>query len=345
LSRARFERIEAFVDGFAEREAPLMQRRDREGWVRDCHGDLRSDAVCFDPSVPGGICLYDCIEFNDAFRYSDTGLDAAFLAMDLDYRGRPDLSDLFVGLYSAAIGDKELPILLDLYKCYRAVVRGKVESLLLVDPAVGIRQQAAALRRARAYFALAESYARRRRRRSLFLVTGPSGSGKSVLAGTLAARLGAVFLSTDVVRRTLFEERGQGAPLDSGLYAPYARERVYQEVALEAARALGQKRSVIVDGTYIERKQRLAVEGLARKQRARLLVVECYAPDAVVRERQRRRENEPWATSEGRWEVYLAQKARLEPATEVPPSRHVAIDTTRPLTEQLEAIGMKLKGR
>jgi len=345
LSLARLERIERFVDAFMHREAALMRRREREGWVRDCHGDLRSDAVCFDPSLPGGICIYDCIEFNDAFRYSDTGLDAAFLAMDLDHRGRPDLSDLFVGMYAAAMGDKELPVLLDLFKCYRATVRGKVESLLAADAGVPARQRTAARRRARAYFALAESYTRKRRRKALVLVTGPSGSGKSVLAGVLAARLGAVLLSTDMARRELFEARGRGAAVDTGIYTPEARERVYAEIERQAGAFLAAGRAVVADGTYIERRQREPLEGLARSAQARLLVVECWAPDEVVRDRQARREGEAWTASEGRWEVYLAQKARAEPATEVEEAQRVSIDTTRPLSEQIEAVEGRLRGR
>src|SRR3990170_5710773 len=297
LGERRFARIEAFAASFLRDEEPLLRRRVAEGRVRDCHGDLRSDAVCFDSSLPGGICIYDCIEFNDAFRYGDTGLDAAFLAMDLDYRGRPDLSDLFVGLYAAAVGDKELPLLLDLFKCYRALVRGKVESLLLEDRDVGARQKAEARRRARRYFRLAESYTRRKRRRVLVLVTGPSGSGKSVLAGVLAARLRAVLLSTDMVRRELFAERGRGAQVDAGIYTPEARQRVYAELEREAAAFLAAGRPVVADGTYIERRQREPMERLARAHRARLLVVECWAPDEVVHERQARREAEAWTAS------------------------------------------------
>jgi aminoglycoside phosphotransferase family enzyme/predicted kinase len=345
LGGPRLERIERFVDRFMHAEADLLRRRERDGWIRDCHGDLRSDAVCFDPSVPGGICMFDCIEFNEIFRYSDTGLDAAFLAMDLEYRGHADLSDLFISLYAHAAGDKELPVLLPLFKCHRATVRGKVESLQLLDPSIGARQKAAARRRARKYFALADSYTRRRDRQALILVTGPSGSGKSVLAGVLAAHLSAVLLSTDTVRRELFREHGRGAPVDTGIYSPEAREGVYHELRRQAEEMLVQGRSIVLDGSYIERKQRLPIERLAGQLRARLLIVECSAPPAVVRERQRRRESEAWTASEGRWEVYLAQKARLEPVTEVPDSRRIAMDTTLPIAEQIEAVGAKLKGR
>jgi hypothetical protein len=338
LSQKRFDRIETFVAAFFAREAALLRHREREAWVRECHGDLRSDAVCFDGSLPGGICIYDCIEFNEAFRHSDTGLDAAFLAMDLDYRGRPELSDLFVGLYAAVIGDKQLPLLLEFYKCYRAVVRGKVESLLLDDPGVSKQQKAQARKRARTYFRLAEDYAGRHAKQRLVLVTGPSGSGKSVLAGVLAARLGCVTLSTDMLRRELFEATGRRDAIDEGKYAPEARQRVYDEIEAQARDFLAAGRPVLIDGTYIERRQREPIVALAREFKTRLLVVECTAPDEVVKGRQRKREGEAWTTSEGRWEVYLAQKQRLEPASELPANERLSIDTTAPLDEQIQAV-------
>src|SRR6185503_10239286 len=102
-----------------------------------------------------------------------------FMAMDLDYRGRPDFSDLFIGLYAAAMGDRELPLILDFCKSYRAVVRGKVESLMLSHDDVPPGKKAAAKRRAQAYFKLAESYATRPQLNAdILLVMGPSGSGK-----------------------------------------------------------------------------------------------------------------------------------------------------------------------
>jgi aminoglycoside phosphotransferase family enzyme/predicted kinase len=340
LTQPRYDRIDAFAEGTLHDEEPLLRRRVAAGWVRDCHGDLRSDAICFDPDVPGGLCIYDCIEFNDRFRYSDTGLDAAFLAMDLDYRGRPDLSDLFIGLYAAVIGDKELPPLLHFWKAYRAVVRGKVESLLGQDKGIAARERTAARRRAAAYYRLAESYARRRQRQSLVVVTGPSGSGKSVLAGTLAARLGAVLLSTDMLRRELFEARRQGDELDTGVYAPEARDRVYEEIERQAGYYLSEGRSVVVDGTYVERRQRTPLLRLAGRRR--LLLIECKADDEVVRQRQAQRRSQAWTTSEGRYDVYQAQKQRFEPPDELPPAKRLVVDTTQPLSQQVGSVETKL---
>jgi predicted kinase len=346
LSRRDFDRVARFVATCLREEAPLLRQREQEGRVRDCHGDLRSDAVCFDASLDDGICLYDCIEFNDRFRYSDTGLDVAFLAMDLDYRGHAELSDLLIGLYAAATGDSRLPLLLNFYKAYRAWTRGKVESLLLDDAGVGRDQKAQARRRARAYFSLAARYARREQPRRLLLVMGPSGSGKSVLAGVLAARLGAVLLSTDMLRRgaDTGAAPARDAALDRGRYAPEARERVYHDLAEQAGAALSEGRPVVVDGTFIERGQRDLVAGRARDLSAPLLVVECMAPDDVVESRQRQRAGETWTTSEGRYEVYLAQKARYQPPLEFAADERITIDTTATLERQIEAIEARLQG-
>jgi aminoglycoside phosphotransferase family enzyme/predicted kinase len=333
-------RVQRYAEAFLAREEALLRRREEQGWVRDCHGDLRSDAVCFDPARPDEICVFDCIEFNDRLRFSDTALDVAFLAMDLDFRGRPELSDLFIGLYAAAIGDRELPLLLGFYKCYRACVRGKVESLLLDDPSVSLRQKAGARRRAKAYFRLAEAYARRPVWRDVLLVMGLTGSGKSVLAGALASRLGAVLLTTDLLRREVFQaETATGrAAVDAGIYAPAERERIYDDLSDAAAAVLAQGRGVVLDGTYIEARQRAPLLALAQQTDRRLLVVECQAPDDVIKQRQAMRQEQRWTTSQGRWDVYLAQKARYEEPVELAPEQRLTVETTRPLSEQMDAV-------
>jgi predicted kinase len=338
LSQRRLQRIETYVSRFLRDEARLLESREQDGRVRDCHGDMRTDAVCFDSSLPGGICIYDCIEFNDVFRYGDTGLDVAFLTMDLDYRGRPDLSDLLIGLYSAAAADAELPLLLNFYKCYRACVRGKVESILANDMGVPARERTAARRRARAYFVLAEDYSRRRPTRGILLVSGPSGSGKSVLAGSVASRLGACLLATDTVRRQLFERGGRHAAVNTGIYSPDSRQQVYDEMLRQAREQIRDKRGIVLDASFTKRHEREPFVKFARQTNERLFVVECWAPDEVVKERQARREGERWSASEGRWGVYLAQKAGYEPPQEVPAAERLAVDTTLPLAEQLQRV-------
>ncbi len=150
----RYQRLKSYSEAFLQANAPLFDRRVKEGRVRDCHGDLHAAHICF----TDGICIYDCIEFNERFRYCDVAAEVSFLAMDLDYHRHPDLSQCFVSTYVEASGDKELPKLLHFYKCYYAYVRGKVEGFKLDDPLIPAADKEKILAAAQRYFELAESY-------------------------------------------------------------------------------------------------------------------------------------------------------------------------------------------
>jgi aminoglycoside phosphotransferase family enzyme len=154
IFRAKYERIKGYTDGFIERNAGLFEKRVKEGRIRDCHGDLHAAHVCFTDHI----CIYDCIEFNDRFRYCDVASEIAFLAMDLDRHQEAGLSRHLVDTYVGLSYDEELLKLLNFYKCYRAYVRGKVESFKLDDPLISQSEKAKALESARSYFQLAGSY-------------------------------------------------------------------------------------------------------------------------------------------------------------------------------------------
>ncbi len=154
ISPRNYQRIGEYTTYFTWKNASLFRRRMAEGKIRDCHGDLHAAHICFQ----NGICIYDCIEFNDRFRYCDVASEVAFLAMDLDHYRRADLSRSFVTAYISRSRDKELEQLLNFYKCYRACVRGKVGSFQLDDPHISEEEKARALSVAESYFELAESY-------------------------------------------------------------------------------------------------------------------------------------------------------------------------------------------
>lgn len=111
-------------DSFIAENNDLMKERQKEGKIKDCHGDLHSGNIFIDEKIH----IFDCIEFNRDFRYIDTASEIAFMAMDLDYHGKEDLSKKFVEKYVELSQDTGLPDLLNLYKCYRANVRAKVNS-------------------------------------------------------------------------------------------------------------------------------------------------------------------------------------------------------------------------
>jgi aminoglycoside phosphotransferase family enzyme len=156
ISTKNFKLIRERIDGFMKRNVFFFEKRVAEGRVRDCHGDIHSDNIF----VTDRIYVFDAIEFNERFRYSDVASDIAFLAMDLDFKERTDLSNFFVKRYVKYSGDQELMKLLPFYKCYRAYVRGKVTSFKLKDPNVGSEEKSVAKEEAKAYFKLASTYAK-----------------------------------------------------------------------------------------------------------------------------------------------------------------------------------------
>jgi hypothetical protein len=338
ITHPQLAAIRAFVENVAGGDGELFAQRVREGRARDCHGDLRTDAVCF---TEGHACIYDCIEFNERFRYSDVAADIAFLAMDLEFRDRRDLSDELMGRYLGDTLDATLPLLLAFYKCYRAYVRGKVDGFQLDQPEVDEAQKAQAQRAARRYFELAHEYAVHATPRMLLITVGVTGSGKSYLANALAARLGAVILSSDVTRKRLLgidptETRIE--PFGQGSYTPEMTERTYRALLDEARPWLQRGKPVVLDATFLQRAQREAVLRLAFDADAPFLAVECEAPEALVWERLSQRRGEERAVSDGRWEIYQAQQESREPVDELPVGSHMVADTSRPLREQLAAV-------
>lgn len=155
LGQARFELICNYAKDFLD-DLERFDRRVAQGKVRDCHGDLYSANICLDETIH----IFDCIEFNERFRYSDVAADIAFLAMDLDYHGLTDFSSYFVDSFADKSGDDGLKEMLNFYKCYRAYVRGKIGLFTAADPEVDTQTAQNCTAQASRYFELAEQYAR-----------------------------------------------------------------------------------------------------------------------------------------------------------------------------------------
>jgi aminoglycoside phosphotransferase family enzyme len=154
ITAEEYQHIKDYTYSFTDSNTSLFDKRVMEGRIRDCHGDLHAAHVCFTDNI----CIYDCIEFNDRFRYSDVASELAFLSMDLDRHQKVDLSLHLVNTYVELSHDEQLLKLLDFYKCYRAYIRGKVESFKLDDPYIAEKEKTKILTAARRYFQLAKSY-------------------------------------------------------------------------------------------------------------------------------------------------------------------------------------------
>ena len=178
IPRERYDAIVDYTRSFLKQRTGLFQRRVAGGRIRDCHGDLHAAHICLEDGIP----IYDCIEFSDRFRYSDVASEVAFLAMDLDRYGRPDLARAFVSAYLRVSGDGEMAELLPFYLCYRAYVRGKVEGFKLADPHIPTPEKAAARSAARHYLDLSYLYTRGGRRPRGRITVGLVGPGKTARA-------------------------------------------------------------------------------------------------------------------------------------------------------------------
>lgn len=157
ISGKVYEKVRSRTDDFYVKKMTLFYERIAADRIRDCHGDLRLEHIFWGDEIS----IFDCIEFNERFRYTDWAADIGFLAMDLDYHGRQDLSAHLIQVFVDKSGDPGLMEILDFYKCYRAYVRGKVESFRLDDLHIPEAEKKEAFKRAEKYFDLAHHYAQR----------------------------------------------------------------------------------------------------------------------------------------------------------------------------------------
>ena len=310
ITRERFRHIRDWTNSVYIDRQDLFRRRVSEGRVRESHGDLHLDNIFFqEPPV-----IFDCIEFNDRLRCGDIAVDLAFLAMDLDFRGRPDLARHLIEGYVEASGDTELPDLMDIYKCYRAYVRGKIASFTASDPAVESAQRRVQKNLARHYFGLAYRYAGGGGRPSLVALYGLMGTGKSSIARFLRDEMGWYLISTDSVRKQISgvgQDTRVYVPYNEGLYSPEMNRRTYEEVCRRAENLLRAGFSVAVDGAFKKQDERLPVFELAQRAEANLLFLETTCDPIAQQQRLERRELHN-TRSDGRVELMEKQRSDFE---------------------------------
>lgn len=315
LDGAAFETVRDFGKRFVIDNQDLLTRRIHEGRIREAHGDLHCEHICF---APEGIQIFDCIEFAPRLRCCDIASEVAFLMMDLQFRGAGALTQPFLKRYLELTGDRELSRLVPFYKCYRALVRGKVAAL---SPG-GDRAKASR------YFALAYQITWEQFKPFLVVLGGLTGSGKSTLALELSRRVGWPVISSDSTRKALAgTSRGQPVPYGEGIYSSSMTQRTYAKMVKEAERLISDGEAVILDATFHKAAQRELALSLAARRQIPLLWIQCQCAEEVIQQRLIRREIEGRSISDGRWEIYRKQKAAFEPMGESPPEIRLTLDT------------------
>jgi len=146
--------IKSWTNTFYQNHQNLFEERIKAKKIRDCHGDLHMEHICFTDDL----AIIDCIEFNERFRYSDTVADIAFILMDLEFNGGFDYARSLWNAYKKRTSEKGIDDLLKFYKVYRAFVRGKVNSFQIDDPNITNQAKEKASAISSRYFELAHSY-------------------------------------------------------------------------------------------------------------------------------------------------------------------------------------------
>lgn len=275
------ERTIALVHGLACRyldgRRALFDSRVANGRAVDGHGDLLADDIFL---LDDGPRVLDCIEFDDALRLGDGLADTAFLAMDLEHLGYPELAPAFLADYGEMLGDTWPQSLLHHHIAYRAQVRAKVTALRAHQGHPEVARDAIGL------LDLAERHLELARIR-LVLIGGLPGTGKSTLAAALAQRTGATVLRTDEVRKELAGCAGGAAPSEygAGIYDPDFTAATYREVLMRARVAMSMGESVIVDASWSDPCWRAEARHLASASYADTVELCCVAPVGVAIER------------------------------------------------------------
>lgn len=271
---------------FARREGEFAARKSG-GFIRECHGDLHlGNMVLIDNSVT----LFDCIEFNDDFRWIDVASEIGFALVDLVDHGQPGLACWLLNEWLAETGDFAALDVLRFYMVYRALVRAKVAVIRACQQQGSARVHPADCPEVRDYLALARTLAVPPTP-TLSITFGVSGSGKTTASThRLLAdpRATTIRLRSDVERKRMF---GLGrldvssSATDAGIYTPQATQRTYTRLAELAESLLAGGWSVLVDAAFLKRDERAAFHALATRRGLSFTILACEADPAELRRR------------------------------------------------------------
>lgn len=323
----KFKTLQDFGARFISSHRDLMTRRIGEGRIREGHGDLHCEHICF---APEGIQIFDCVEFSPALRSGDVASEIAFLVMDMESRGGVEPARVFLDHYVDVTGDRDLPALLPLYRAYRALVRAKVNAF----------RSGAFSETARRYFDYACRCATLLRQPFIAVICGLSGTGKSTLARALSDRLGLPVISSDTTRKSFFglADGTTEAGYEEGIYRAAKTEVTYELMALAAEAILSRHQAVVLDGTFQRKAQRARVRRLAEARNVPLIVLQCTASEKVIRARLSGRAEMGTDLSDAGWDIYLKQKTAFEPLHDIPENILLTLDTDAPVSELVRKV-------
>jgi uncharacterized protein len=180
----------------------------------------------------------------------------------------------------------------------------------------------------------------------LFVFFGLIASGKSTLAQAWARRNSLAYYNSDVVRKELAglsPRTRQQETADQGIYSSSFTARTYAALLARSEEDLARGQGVVLDASYQRKADRDQVRMLAERLGVRLYCVLCVCPEEEMKRRMAKRALDPQAVSDGRWEIYLKQKERFEPPTELSPDQLITLSTDLPVEAVLQQLATRLE--
>jgi aminoglycoside phosphotransferase family enzyme/predicted kinase len=333
LDAVEIARADALAAEYLVGREPLFERRIASGRAVDGHGDLLADDIFL---LDDGPRVLDCLEFDNRLRYGDTLADVAFLAMDLEHLGRPELAAQFLAAYAEHAGDSWPASLAHHHVAYRAQVRAKVAAIRSGQGGAGAAAEAQDL------LALCCRHLDAGRVR-LVVVGGLPGTGKSTLAAGLGDVLDASVLRSDEIRKELAGVDPRHHADDAyrtGLYAPQMTAATYDTLLARAAVALAGGESVVLDASWLDAGRRQRVRGLASAHDAVLTELRCEAPADLAARRLTERRREAQDPSDATTEIAAAMRRDADTWIEA-----TVVDTSQTRAASLTAARAAITGR
>lgn len=334
-SAALYEHLLKTVRTWLADHSALMEKRVRDGRIREGHGDLHSGNICM---TDGDVVIYDCIEFSRRFRCRDVACELAFLAMDLDLRCFRGFAQYMLHRYASWTNDPELPAVAAFYKLHLALVRGKVVKIRAADPNLDAVDREQSRLESMRYFHLAGAYSLPP---VMMLMCGLPASGKSYAARLIARPFEAIVLRSDVVRKELagrFGPPSEQSNLGAGIYSPEFTRLTYTTLLDRAQGHLKHDRTVIVDATFSSAAMRRPFFEAACQLGVPCLLVETICPEEMIRARLTARAHDTDEASDADWEVYRHAKRRFESPEEIPPAHRMQIESGHAAEDTVSAV-------
>lgn len=325
---ARLKQLQQWSQQRFEQLKHVITTRKQNGFIRNCHGDMHLANITL---INNKVTVFDCIEFNDNFRWIDAISEIAFTTMDLIDRQRPDLAARLLDRYLQRTGDYAGLALLQFYQVYRALVRAKVAIIRHSQSGLSKSEQKQSLQQFKDYSQLAQSFTQAKHA-TLYIAHGVSGSGKTTLCQPLLERFGMIRLRSDVERKRLFgmtAENKSQSDTGQGIYTSSASTQTYQRLIELAQYTIRAGYNTIVDATFLKREQRQQFHDLARKLKVEFVIIHFHADEKLLRQWVSERQAIGKDASEATIEVLEQQLKTEQPLTEDEADRIISIDSGR----------------